>query len=184
MSSTPSSLTFRQYVRTVQDWPAPGVQFRDISPLLQNPAAFRAVVDCFVQRYQAPALHPDLVAGLDGRGFVLGAAIAYALQLGFVSVSKKTKLPYHSTEFTYQFAYGSATMAVHSDAVQAGQRVLLVGDLIATGSTMMAGKGVLEKLGAQVIEGAAIVNLPELGGSQRLLDSGLPIFTLADFEGH
>ena len=143
----------RRHIRTVPDWPAPGVQFRDITPLLQNPRVFRVLVDAFVHRYMDPALRPDLVAGLDARGFILGSVVAYELGLG-------------------------------TDAVQAGQRVLLIDDLIATGGTMMAGRRLLEKLGGTVIEGAAIVDLPELGGSQRLQASGLALFTLVDFEGH
>jgi adenine phosphoribosyltransferase len=106
------------------------------------------------------------------------------LGVGFVPIRKKGKLPFTTVEETYELEYGSATVELHTDAVQAGQRVLLIDDLIATGGTMMAGKKLLEKLGASVIEGAAIVDLPELGGSQRIEGSGLPLFTLVSFEGH
>ncbi len=174
----------RRHIRTVPDWPAPGVQFRDITPLLQNPRVFRVLVDAFVHRYMDPALRPDLVAGLDARGFILGSVVAYELGLGFVPIRKKGKLPFTTVEETYELEYGSATVELHTDAVQAGQRVLLIDDLIATGGTMMAGRRLLEKLGGTVIEGAAIVDLPELGGSQRLQASGLALFTLVDFEGH
>ena len=174
----------RQHIRTVPNWPAPGVQFRDITPLLQNPKVFRVLIDAFVQRYMDPALRPDVVAGLDARGFILGSVVAYELGLGFVPIRKKGKLPFTTVEETYELEYGSATVELHTDAVQPGQRVLLIDDLIATGGTMMAGKRLLEKLGATVTEGAAIVDLPELGGSQRLRDSGLQVFTLVDFEGH
>ena len=150
----------RDHIRTVPDWPAPGVQFRDITPLLQNPRVFRVLIDQFVHRYMAPELRPDVVAGIDARGFILGAVIAYELE------------------------YGSATVEIHTDAVQADSRVLLIDDLIATGGTMMAGKRLLEKLGARVIEGAAIVDLPELGGSAALRATGLPLFTLVDYAGH
>ena len=174
----------RQHIRTVPDWPAPGVQFRDITPLLQDPKVFRVLIDAFVHRYMDKALRPDVVAGLDARGFILGAVVAYELNVGFVPIRKKGKLPFTTVEETYELEYGSSTVELHTDAVHPGDRVLLIDDLIATGGTMMAGKKLLEKLGATVTEGAAIVDLPELGGSQRLRDSGLPLFTLVDFAGH
>ena len=174
----------RQNIRTVADWPAPGVQFRDITPLLQNPQVFRVMIDAFVHRYMAPERRPDVVAGLDARGFIIGAVVAYELGVGFVPIRKKGKLPFTTVEETYELEYGSATVELHADAVRAGDRVLLVDDLIATGGTMMAGKRLLEKLGASVMEGAAIVDLPELGGSERLRASGLPLHTLVDFAGH
>ena len=169
----------RSHIRSVPDWPAPGVQFRDITPLLQDPKVFRVLIDAFVHRYMDPALRPDMVAGLDARGFILGAVVAYELNVGFVPIRKKGKLPYATVQ-----EYGSATVELHSDAVKPGQKVLLIDDLIATGGTMMAGKKLLEKLGATVTEGAAIVDLPELGGSKRLKAEGLPLFTLVDFSGH
>ncbi len=173
----------RQHIRTVPDWPAPGVQFRDITPLLQDPAVFRVLIQAFVQRYAEESRRPDVVAGLDARGFILGAVVAYELNVGFVPIRKKGKLPFTTVAETYELEYGSATVELHTDAVTPGQRVLLIDDLIATGGTMMAGRKLLEKLGAVVIEGAAIVNLPELGGAERLLGSGLPLFTLVDFGG-
>ena len=174
----------RSHIRTVPDWPAPGVQFRDITPLLQNPRVFRVLIDAFVHRYMDPALRPDVVAGLDARGFILGSVVAYELNVGFVPIRKKGKLPYTTVEETYELEYGSATVELHTDAVARGQRVLLIDDLIATGGTMMAGKRLLEKLGASVTEGAAIVDLPELGGSERLREAGLKLFTLVAFAGH
>ena len=174
----------RQHIRTVPDWPAPGVQFRDITPLLQDPRVFRVLIDAFVHRYMAPELRPDVVAGLDARGFILGSVVAYELNVGFVPIRKKGKLPFKTVEETYELEYGSATVELHTDAVHAVQRVLLIDDLIATGGTMMAGWRLLEKLGATVTEGAAIVDLPELGGSSRLRSAGLPLFTLVDFAGH
>ncbi len=174
----------KSHIRTVPDWPAPGVQFRDITPLLQDPRVFRVLIDAFVHRYMDPALRPAVVAGLDARGFILGSVVAYELGLGFVPIRKKGKLPFTTVEETYELEYGSATVELHTDAVKPGQRVLLIDDLIATGGTMMAGKKLLEKLGATVLEGAAIVDLPELGGSERILASGLKLFTLVSFEGH
>jgi adenine phosphoribosyltransferase len=176
------SAYIRDHIRTVPDWPAPGVQFRDITPLLQNPRVFRVLIDRFVHRYFD--VRPDVIAGLDARGFILGSVLAYELNVGFVPIRKKGKLPFTTVEETYELEYGSATVELHTDAVKPGDRVVLVDDLIATGGTMMAGKRLLEKLGATVIEGAAIVDLPELGGSARLRDSGLQLFTLVDYSGH
>jgi adenine phosphoribosyltransferase len=174
----------REHIRTVPDWPAPGVQFRDITPLLQDAKVFRVLIDVFVHRYMDADRRPDVVAGLDARGFILGAVVAYELGVGFVPIRKKGKLPFTTVEETYELEYGSATVELHTDAVKPGQRVLLIDDLIATGGTMMAGKRLLEKLGAEVMEGAAIVDLPELGGSEKLRAAGLKLFTLVDFAGH
>ena len=173
----------RAHIRTVPDWPAPGVQFRDITPLLQDAKVFRILIDAFVHRYMDPTMRPDVVAGLDARGFILGAVVAYELNVGFVPIRKKGKLPFTTVAETYELEYGSATVELHTDAVKPGDRELLIDDLIATGGTMMAGMKLLEKLGAQVIEGAAIVDLPELGGSDKLRASGLALFTLLDFDG-
>jgi adenine phosphoribosyltransferase len=174
----------REHIRTVPDWPAPGVQFRDITPLLQDAKVFRVLIDAFVHRYMEPGLRPDVVAGLDARGFIIGAVVAYELNVGFVPIRKKGKLPFTTVEETYELEYGSATVELHTDAVKPGQRVLLIDDLIATGGTMMAGRRLLERQGAIVTESAAIVDLPELGGSAKLRESGLPLFTLVDFAGH
>ncbi len=172
----------REHIRTVPDWPAPGVQFRDITPLLANPRVFRVLIDQFVHRYFD--VRPSAIAGLDARGFIIGSVVAYELNIGFVPIRKKGKLPFTTVEETYELEYGSATVEMHTDAVKPGDRVVLIDDLIATGGTMMAGKKLLERLGAQVIEGAAIVDLPELGGSDKLRESGLPLFTLVDYAGH
>jgi adenine phosphoribosyltransferase len=172
----------KSHIRTVPDWPAPGVQFRDITPLLSNPRVFRVLVDQFVHRYFD--VHPSAVAGLDARGFIIGSALAYQLNVGFIPIRKKGKLPFTTVEETYELEYGSATVEMHTDAVKPGDRVVLIDDLIATGGTMMAGMRLLERMGASVIEGAAIVDLPELQGSKRLREAGLKLFTLVSFEGH
>ena len=174
----------RNHIRTVPDWPAPGVQFRDITPLLQEAKVFRVLIDAFVHRYMDAERRPDVVAGLDARGFILGSVVAYELNVGFVPIRKKGKLPFTTVAETYELEYGSATVELHTDAVKQGDKVLLIDDLIATGGTMMAGKKLLEKLGATVMEGAAIVDLPELGGSAKLKAAGLSLFTLVDFAGH
>jgi adenine phosphoribosyltransferase len=172
----------KRQIRTVPDWPEKGVMFRDITPLLQNPKSLRVLVDLFVHRYMDEKL--DLVAGIDARGFILGAIVAYELNLGFVPIRKKGKLPFTTVAEQYELEYGSATVELHSDACKPGDRVLLIDDLVATGGTMIAGKKLLERLGAVVVEGAAIVDLPELGGSKKIRDSGLKLHTVVNFEGH
>jgi len=185
MSSDPTqtpSQYIKEHIRTVPDWPAAGVQFRDITPLLSNPRVFRVLIDQFVHRYFD--VRPSAIAGLDARGFIIGSVVAYELNVGFVPIRKKGKLPFSTVEETYELEYGSATVEMHTDAVRPGDRVVLIDDLIATGGTMMAGRRLLERLGARVLEGAAIVDLPELGGSRKLRDAGLPLFTLVHFDGH
>ncbi|WMW81260.1 adenine phosphoribosyltransferase [Undibacterium cyanobacteriorum] len=172
----------KQHVRTVPDWPQAGIQFRDITPLLQDPQVFRVLIDIFLERYASANL--QYVAGLDARGFILGSVIAYELNLGFIPIRKKGKLPFHTIAEEYDLEYGNATVELHTDACKAGDRVLLVDDLIATGGTMIAGKKLLERLGATVVEAAVIVDLPELGGSQLIRDAGLEVFKVCDFAGH
>ena len=174
----------RSHIRTVPDWPAPGVQFRDITPPLREPArAFRVLIDQFGHRYFD--LRPAAVAGLDARGFIIGSVLAYELNVGFGADPQGVQAAGSMiVEETYELEYGSATVEMHTDAVEAGDRVVLIDDLIATGGTMMAGMKLLERLGARVIEGAAIVDLPELQGSRRLREAGLALFTLVGFEGH
>ena len=169
-------------IRTVPDWPEPGVQFRDITPLLQDPRAFRVLVDAFVLRYMEDRI--DVVAGIDARGFILGAVVAHQLNKGFVPVRKKGKLPFSTVSEEYELEYGNATVEIHTDAIKPGDRVLLIDDLIATGGTMMAGARLMQRLGGTIAEAAAIVDLPELGGSKLLKAAGLPIFTVCEFEGH
>lgn len=171
----------RDRIRTVPDWPEPGVQFRDITPLLQEPESLRVLVQQFVLRYMHE--HIDMVAGIDARGFILGAILAYELNVGFVPIRKKGKLPFTTIAEEYELEYGSACVELHADACKRGDRVVLIDDLIATGGTMMAGKKLLERLGATVVEGAAIVDLPELGGSRLLREAGLSLFTLVDYSG-
>ena len=169
----------RNAIRSVPDWPSPGVTFRDITPILQDPRSFRVLVDLFVYRYMRHRL--ELVAGIDARGFILGSVLAYELNLGFVPVRKKGKLPYQTLAEEYTLEYGNATVEMHTDAVKPGQRVLLIDDLIATGGTMVAAAKLLQRLGANVVEAAAIIDLPELGGSTTLKETGLPIYTVCSF---
>lgn len=176
------ALYVKSRIRTVSDWPQPGVQFRDITPLLADPKAMRMLIDLYVQRYIDAQL--DYVASLDARGFIIGPIVAYELNLGFIPIRKAGKLPYRTVSQCYDLEYGSAAIEIHEDACARDDRVVIIDDLIATGGTMLAGRQLLERLGAQVVEGAAIIDLPDLGGSKRLVDAGLPVFTVASFEGH
>ena len=169
----------RNTIRSVPDWPKPGVTFRDITPILQDPRSFRVLVDLFVYRYMRHRL--DLVAGVDARGFILGSVLAYELNLGFVPVRKKGKLPFRTLAEEYSLEYGNASVEMHTDAVRPGQRVLLIDDLIATGGTMVAATKLLQRLGANVVEAAAIIDLPELGGSDAIKATGLPVYTVCSF---
>lgn len=171
----------RRTIRSVPDWPQPGVMFRDITPVLQDPRAFRVLIDLFVYRYMRQRL--DLVAGVDARGFIVGSVLAYELNLGFVPVRKKGKLPFRTVAEEYSLEYGNASVEMHTDSVRTGQRVLLVDDLIATGGTMMAAIKLLQRLGANVVEAAAIIDLPDLGGSAKVAATGTPLYTVCSFEG-
>ncbi|GHC49360.1 adenine phosphoribosyltransferase [Alcaligenes pakistanensis] len=170
----------RQIIRNVPDWPKPGVTFRDITPVLQDPRSFRVLIDLFVYRYMGQKL--DLVAGVDARGFIVGSVLAYELNLGFVPVRKKGKLPFNTVAEEYSLEYGNASVEMHTDAVRPGQRVLLIDDLIATGGTLLAAARLLQRLGANVVEAAAIIDLPELGGSKAVTDSGLSVYTVCSFK--
>lgn len=170
----------RKTIRSVPDWPKPGITFRDITPVLQDPRSFRVLVDLFVYRYMRHRL--DLVAGVDARGFILGSVLAYELNLGFVPVRKKGKLPFRTVAEEYTLEYGNASVEMHTDSVRPGQRVLLIDDLIATGGTMVAASKLLQRLGANVIEAAAIIDLPYLGGSEALKATGLPLYTVCSFD--
>lgn len=172
----------RRHIRTVSDWPEPGVQFRDITPLLQNARTLRVMMDLFVHRYMGAKL--DVVAGIDARGFIIGAILAHELNLGFVPIRKQGKLPFETITEQYELEYGSASVEIHADACAPGDRVLLIDDLIATGGTMMAGRKLIERLGGHVVEGAAIVDLPDLGGSARLRGAGLAVYAMVEFTGH
>ena len=172
----------RSQIRTVPDWPQPGVMFRDITTLLQSPKALRVLVDLFVERYVDSKL--DYVAGLDARGFIIAPIVAYELNAGFIPIRKAGKLPFKTASESYDLEYGSATVEIHVDACKQGDRVVILDDLIATGGTMLAGKRLLERLGAEVVAGAAVVDLPELGGSARLREAGLPLYTVTSFAGH
>lgn len=171
----------KQAVRTVENWPEEGVMFRDIMPLLQNPKIFRKLIDSFVHRYQGQAI--DAVAAIDARGFILGAPLAYELGISLVPVRKKGKLPFQTVSQSYKLEYGEAEIELHKDAVRTGDKVLVMDDLIATGGTMMAACELVKKLGAEVVEVAAIIDLPDLKGGDKLREAGFEVYSICEFDG-
>jgi len=170
---------FDRYIRIVSDWPEPGVQFRDITPLLRDGKAFRALIDAFAQRYADASI--DAIAGIDARGFIIGAALAYRLGCGFIPVRKAGKLPFETVCESYSLEYGEATVEVHTDAAEAGDHVLVIDDLIATGGTILAAARLMQRLGAKIVEAAVVIDLPALGGSKRLEEAGIPGFALLSY---
>lgn len=168
-------------MRKIPNWPEEGILFHDITPILQSPQYFRLLVDLLVYRYMDQKV--DVVAGLDARGFIIGAALAYQLNVGFVPIRKKGKLPFETVSQSYALEYGEATVEMHTDAFHSGAHVLLVDDLVATGGTMLAGAELIRRLGGEVLEAAAILEFTDLPGSKRIRDAGVPLFTLYQNEG-
>ena len=173
--------TVKDYIRTIPDFPHDGIMFRDVTTLFADPRGFRMAIDQLLHPYAG--LPIDRVVGLEARGFILGGAIAHQLSLGFVPIRKKGKLPGKTIEQDYQLEYGEAIMEVHDDALQPGERVLLVDDLLATGGTAEAGIKLIERIGASVMGCAFIIDLPELGGRKKLEDMGMNVHILCEFEG-
>jgi adenine phosphoribosyltransferase len=173
--------TVQDYIRTIPDFPHEGIMFRDVTTLFNDPRGFRIAIDQLLHPYAGQPI--DKVVGLEARGFILGGAIAHQLLLGFVPIRKKGKLPGNTIEQDYTLEYGRATMEVHDDALQAGEKVLLVDDLLATGGTAEAGIKLIERMGAEVIGCAFIIDLPELGGRERLEAMGMDVHALCAFEG-
>jgi adenine phosphoribosyltransferase len=172
----------RASIRTIPDYPAPGIMFRDITTLLGNPRAFRRTVDELVQPFAGIKI--DKVAGIEARGFILGGAVAHQCSAGFVPIRKKGKLPYKRVTIGYSLEYGVDEMEMHEDGVAPGERVVLVDDLIATGGTATAAVQLLRKLGAEVLAACFIIDLPDLGGAAKLRALDVPVRTLISFEGH
>ena len=168
-------------IRKIENWPQKGILFHDITPVLQSAEYFRLLVDLLVYRYMGQKI--DAVAGLDARGFIIGAALAYQLNVGFVPIRKKGKLPFDTVSQSYALEYGEATVEIHTDAIKPGARVLLVDDLVATGGTMLAGVELIRKLGGEVIEAAAILEFTDLDGGKKIRESGAPLFTLCQNKG-
>jgi adenine phosphoribosyltransferase len=169
-------------IRTIPDHPKPGILFRDITTLLADARAFRQAVDQLVQPLAGMKI--DKVAGIEARGFILGGAVAHQLSAGFVPLRKKGKLPHRTRSVEYALEYGTDCIEMHLDAVLEGERVLLVDDLIATGGTALAAIELLNHACARIVAAAFVIDLPELGGAQRLRDAGVEVSTLITFEGH
>ncbi|MGE0602405.1 MAG: adenine phosphoribosyltransferase [Xanthobacteraceae bacterium] len=178
----PDTLDLRSAIRTIPDYPKPGIQFRDITTLLGNARAFRRAVDDLVNPWAGSKI--DKVAGIEARGFILGGAVAHQVSAGFVPIRKKGKLPFETVRIAYSLEYGIDEMEMHKDAVNEGDRVVLVDDLIATGGTAEGAVKLLRNLGAEVLAACFIVDLPDLGGATKLRALGVPVRTLVSFEGH
>jgi adenine phosphoribosyltransferase len=175
-------MNLRDAIRTIPDYPKPGIMFRDITTLLGSAKAFRRAVDELVQPFAG--LKIAKVAGIEARGFILGGAVAHQLSAGFVPLRKKGKLPHQTIQVEYALEYGVDAMEMHSDGVLGGEQVLLVDDLIATGGTAEAAIKLLRQAGAEVVAACFVVDLPELGGADRIRAMGVPVATLVDFAGH
>jgi len=169
------------YIRTIPDFPVPGVQFRDVTTLFADAEGFRRAVDELAAPYRDDGI--DVVVAMDARGFILGGAVAYKLGLPFVPIRKKGKLPGKTIVEAYSLEYGDAIVEIHDDAFHAGARVLLLDDLLATGGTAVAGVKLIERLGGHIVAASFVVNLPDLGGEHRLKSMGIEVHTLCAFEG-
>ncbi len=182
MTTMIAETDLRSAIRTIPDYPKPGIMFRDITTLLGNARAFRRTVDELVQPWAGMKI--DKVAGMEARGFILGGAVAHQVSAGFVPIRKKGKLPHATVRIAYSLEYGIDEMEVHKDAVEKGGRVILVDDLIATGGTAEGAVKLLRQMGANVLAACFIVDLPELGGAKKLREMDVPVRTLVSFEGH
>ncbi len=172
-------MNLKDAIRTVPNWPIQGVMFRDITTLLQDPDAFRSACDAFYDRYKDMSI--DKIVGIDARGFIFGAVLAYHLNIGFVPVRKQGKLPHETIGVAYSLEYGENVVEMHRDAISRDERILIVDDLIATGGTIQAATQLVEQLGGKVVECAFVVELPDLGGREKIAE--YDIFTLVEFEG-
>jgi adenine phosphoribosyltransferase len=175
-------MDLRALIRTIPDYPKPGILFRDITTLLGDPEGFRETIHAFTARYSGQDI--DQVAGIEARGFILGGALAHDLGTGFVPIRKRGKLPYTTVGWDYELEYGSDRVEMHADAIQRGERVLLVDDLIATGGTAEAAARLIELVGGRLVEACFVIDLPDLGGRKLLESRGRTVFTLVEFAGH
>jgi adenine phosphoribosyltransferase len=170
------------HIRSVPGWPEPHVIFRDICSLLEDKEVFKQVIDLFVERYRDSDI--DAVVGIDARGFIIGAPLAYLLDVGFIPIRKKGKLPGNTISEAYELEYGQAEVEVQTAWLKENHRVVLIDDLIATGGTMMAALNLLRRIGVDVLESSAIIDLPDLGGSSKIIDMGIKVHTFCTFDGH
>ncbi|HUW76976.1 MAG TPA: adenine phosphoribosyltransferase [Gallionella sp.] len=174
-------MTIKSRIRTIPHYPKQGVQFRDITTLLKDPVGLRVTVDELVRRYRDVKI--DKVAGIESRGFIIGAPLAYALGKGFIPIRKQGKLPAETIGHDYQLEYGTDRIEIHTDAFGKGERILLVDDLVATGGTAEAACRLIAKMGGEIVECCFIIDLPDIGGRARLEEHGHKVFSLCEFEG-
>ena len=171
----------KDYIRTIVDFPHEGIMFRDVTTLFADPRGFRMCIDQMLHPYAGQPI--DKVVGLEARGFILGGAIAHQLGMGFVPVRKKGKLPGTTISQDYKLEYGEAIVEIHDDAIEAGERILVVDDLLATGGTAEAGIKLIERLGGDIVGCSFIVDLPELGGREKLQSMNMDVQVLCEFDG-
>jgi adenine phosphoribosyltransferase len=182
MTASPIEHDLKATIRTIANYPKPGIMFRDITTLLGDARSFRRAVDELVQPWAGAKI--DKVAGIEARGFILGGAVAHQVSAGFIPIRKKGKLPHTTVRIAYSLEYGLDEMEMHEDAVTRGDRIVLVDDLIATGGTAEGAVKLLRNAGAQVLAACFIIDLPELGGADKLRKLDVPVRTLVSFEGH
>ena len=180
-SDLPKPGNVEDYIRTIPDFPKKGIMFRDVTTLFGDSRGFRMAVDLLLHPFIGTRI--DKVAGLEARGFILGGAVAHQLSVGFVPIRKKGKLPAATIAESYTLEYGEETVEIHDDAIAAGETILLVDDLLATGGTAEAGIKLIERLGGSVAGAAFVIDLPDLGGGARLKSLGIKTHTLCEFEG-
>ena len=174
-------MPIKSHIRTIPHYPKPNIMFRDITSLLKDPIGFKITINELVHRYADMKI--DKVIGIEARGFIVGAPLAYALGKGFVPIRKKGKLPAETIGQDYELEYGTDRIEIHADAITPGERVLLVDDLIATGGTAEAATRLIEKIGGKIVECCFVIDLPDIGGRKRLEKKGYSVFALCDFEG-
>ncbi|MFZ1547430.1 MAG: adenine phosphoribosyltransferase [Candidatus Nitrotoga sp.] len=174
-------MPIKSRIRTIPHYPKPNIMFRDITSLLKDPIGLRITIDELVRRYADMEI--DKVIGIEARGFIVGAPLAYALGKGFVPIRKKGKLPAETIGHDYELEYGTDRIEIHTDAITPGERVLLVDDLIATGGTAEAATRLIEKIGGKIVECCFVIDLPDIGGRKRLEKHGYSVFALCEFEG-
>jgi adenine phosphoribosyltransferase len=174
-------MPIKSRIRTIPNYPKPGVMFRDITTLLKDPVGLQKSVDEIVSRYKGQKL--DKIVGIESRGFIIGSVVAYLLGVGFVPIRKQGKLPAETVGHDYELEYGTDRVEIHVDAISKGERILLVDDLIATGGTALAACTLIEQMGGEVAECCFVIDLPDLGGRKRLEAHGHKVFALCEFEG-
>lgn len=174
-------MPIKSRIRSVPDWPKKGIIFRDITTLIADPVGWKLVVEDFLKRYQSKEI--DIIVGIDSRGFIIGGALAFLMEKGFVPVRKKGKLPPETESETYKLEYGTDTLEISRESIKKGQRVLIVDDLLATGGTALAAANLIKKMGGEIVELAFIVDLPDVGGRKKLKEAGHNYYAQTEFEG-